>query len=61
MIWKRAATWDGLFRLMRLQDGLVLEALRVKAAHDLVGLNKAAAEQSLVVTRATVSVSRAAS
>ena len=33
-----AASWDGLFRLMRLQDGLVLKALRVRAAHDLVGL-----------------------
>ena len=31
------ATWDGLFRLMRPQDGLVLEALRVRAARDLVG------------------------
>ena len=31
------ATWDRLFRLMRLQDGLVLEALRVRAAGDLVG------------------------
>ena len=37
MIWKRAATWDGLLRLMRLQDGLALEALRVTAARDLVG------------------------